>query len=249
MSDAPPTGDARPGPIDGADTEFDDVDAGGVDVDDLDDDLLTAAAFDPLARPTGWRNSRYLLFTEMLVFAILSLLAAWVLSYDAILLAGNPDANLACDINSVISCGKVADAWQAKVFGFPNAFLGMVAEPVVMTIAVASLAGTRFPRWFMFTANAVYFLAVVFAYWLLSQSMFDINALCPWCLLVTLATTLVFASMLHWNILENNLYLSEKWQARALSLVRSGAFTILVAAWVIVVIAAIVFKYGASLVG
>lgn len=38
------------------------------------------------------------------------------------------------------------------------------------------------------------------------EAMFRIGALCPWCLLVTLSTTLVFASLTSFNI-RNNLYL------------------------------------------
>jgi hypothetical protein len=39
----------------------------------------------------------------------------------------------------------VAQAWQVSVLGFPNAFLGLIAEPVVVTLAVAALGGVRFP--------------------------------------------------------------------------------------------------------
>src|SRR5690606_39490821 len=61
------------------------------------------------------------------------------------------------------SCGTVGASAQASVFGFPNAFLGLVAEPVVMTIAVAGLGGVRFPRWFMCAAQVVYTLGFAFA--------------------------------------------------------------------------------------
>ncbi|MEQ4724193.1 vitamin K epoxide reductase family protein [Nonomuraea sp. B19D2] len=40
---------------------------------------------------------------------------------------------MSCNINSVVSCGTVGSSWQAHLFGFPNAFLGLVAEPVVIT--------------------------------------------------------------------------------------------------------------------
>lgn len=182
------------------------------------------------------RRSRTVLFVEMLVFATLSLLASFVLSYDAILIAKNPDVVLSCSINAVFDCVKVGATPQANVFGFPNAFLGLIAEPVVMTIAVASLAGTRFPRWFMFTANIVYFLGVVFAYWLLFQSTFVIGALCPWCILVTVATTFVFSSMTHWNILEGNLFLSPAAQQKALALARGGWLTIALMVWLALVV-------------
>jgi uncharacterized membrane protein len=188
-------------------------------------------------------RARYFLFGEMLLFATLSLVASFVLSYDALVLAADPNADLSCSLNSILDCAKVGVTWQAKVFGFPNAFLGMISEPVVMTIAVASLWKTRFPRWFMFTANAIYLLGVIFAYWLLFQSTFVIGALCPWCILVTVSTTFVFWSMTQWNILEENLYLSPKWQARALAFHRGGWMTITLMAWLALVVLIEILKW------
>lgn len=183
-----------------------------------------------------WLRARRVLFGEMLLFATLSLIASFVLSYDAILLARDPNVVLSCSINVLLDCAKVGLTPQANVFGFPNAFLGLISEPVVMTIAVASLAGTRFPRWFMFTANGVYLLGVIFAYWLLFQSTFVIGALCPWCLLVTVSTTFVFTSMTHWNILENNLYLSPAAHAKAVAFARGGWIAIALIAWLALVV-------------
>lgn len=193
---------------------------------------------DPSAdtRPQPPDRARYFLFGEMLVFATISLVASFVLSYDALVLARNPNADLGCSINAIFDCAKVGLTPQANVFGFPNAFLGLVSEPVVMTIAVASLCRTRFPRWFMFTANVVYLLGVIFAYWLLFQSTFVIGALCPWCITVTLATTFVFWSMTHWNILEGNLFLSPAAQARALAFAKGGWLTITLMGWLAVVV-------------
>ncbi|MCA0321570.1 MAG: vitamin K epoxide reductase family protein [Actinobacteria bacterium] len=189
-------------------------------------------------------RKRKILFGEMLVFAILSLIAAAVLSIEAITLAKNPDAVLSCSFNTWIDCAKVGSTWQANVLGFPNAFLGLVSEPVVMTIAVASLAGVRFPRWFMFTANVCYLLGVIFAYWLLWQSTYVIDALCPWCLLVTVSTTFVFTSMTQWNIRENNLFLPEGLQAKAFAFVDKGWFTVSVIAWFALIIVLELLKWG-----
>ena len=212
------------------------------DVDDLTDDELSderlAAAADAIV---GFRHSDRWIFGTMLFSATLSLIAAFVLSYDAVELAANPTAVLSCDINSVISCGTVALSWQASLFGFPNAFLGMVTEPVVITIAVAALSGVRFPRWFMFTAQVVYAFGLAFALWLFSQSMWVIGALCPWCMLITVSTSLVFLTLLHYNIRENNLYLPPAAQRRVRSWVREDydlyagiAFVVLLATLVLV---------------
>lgn len=191
-----------------------------------------------------WLRARRFLFGEMLLFALLSLIASFVLSRDAIILAADPEATLACSINPFLDCAKVGLTWQANLFGFPNAFLGLISEPVVITIAVASLAGVRFPRWFMFTANLVYLLGVIFAYWLLFQSTYEIGALCPWCILVTISTTFVFVSMTHWNILENNLYLKPEAHRRAVAFAKGGWITISLIGWLALVVILEVFRWA-----
>jgi uncharacterized membrane protein len=144
-------------------------------------------------------------FVEMLVSSLLGLVASLVLSIDAVALAEDPLADLSCNISETISCATVGLTWQANLLGFPNAFLGLIAEPVVITVAVAALGGVRFPRWFMLSAQVVYSIGLVFAYWLFYQAYFVIGAMCPWCLLITVTTTLVFASMTRVNILEGHL--------------------------------------------
>lgn len=220
---------------------------------DVDVDLPAGERDEPRTRAVtempGFRHSRTWIFATMLFSACLSLVASFTLSYDALLLAANPDQQLACDISSVLSCGTVALSWQASLFGFPNAFLGMMCEPVVITIAVAGLAGVRFPRWFMFTAQAIYLVGLTFAYWLFTQSMWDIGALCPWCLVITLGTTLVFMTLLHHNILHDNLYLSPRMQERALAFVRSDADLFVTIGVLVTIVALIVSKYGAVLLG
>jgi uncharacterized membrane protein len=191
----------------------------------------------------GW------IFGTMLVSSVLSLLASFVLAIDAVELAADPAANLSCNINTVISCGTVAGSWQAHLFGFPNAFLGIAAEPVVITIAVASLGGVRFPRWFMLAAQVVYTLGLIFAYWLLYESMFHIGALCPWCLLVTVSTTFVFTSLTHVNIRDGNLFLPSRIQRALTAAVDVDLDLIAVTVWLLVLALAVVLKYGSALFG
>jgi uncharacterized membrane protein len=202
-----------------------------------------------LSRVRAIRHTNGWLFGTMLVSAGLSLIASFVLSVDAVRLAADPATNLSCNINTVLSCGTVGTSWQAQLFGFPNAFLGLIAEPVVITIAVASLGGVRFPRWFMFAAQVVYTLGLIFAYWLFYQSMFNIGALCPWCLLVTVSTTLVFATLTHVNIRDGNLFLPPRAQAALRNAISVDLDTIVVTIWLLIVALAVVLKYGAALFG
>jgi uncharacterized membrane protein len=195
------------------------------------------------------RQSNKWIYTTMLVSACLSLLASFVLSVDAIALAKDPHANLSCNINARISCGTVGISWQSHLLGFPNAFLGLLAEPVVITIAVASLAKVRFPRGFMLAAQAVYTVGVIFAYWLFFQALFVIGALCPWCLLVTLSTTLVFTSLTHINLRDNNLFLPARAHEASKAALRMGLDVMVVTLWLAAVVALVFWKYGATVFG
>jgi len=227
-------------------------DLGPDDLDDLDlDDPELEAELAALAGARGGRfhalrQSTRWIFGTMLFSALVSLTASFVLSVDAIALAKDPNAVLSCNLNSIISCGTVGVSWQAHLLGFPNAFLGLLAEPVVITIAVASLGGVKFPRWFMFSAQIVYTIGVLFAYWLFQQSMMVIGALCPWCLLVTLSTTLVFSTLTHFNVREGNLYLPRRLEAPIRRFVAADNDLFVVAAVLIVMVALVLLKYGSA---
>lgn len=195
------------------------------------------------------RHNDVTVWVTMLVASIASLVASFVLAVEAITLAEDPNADLACNINAVLSCGTVGSSWQASVLGFPNAFLGLVTEPVVITVAVACLAGVRFPRWFMLAAQVVYTIGLGFAYWLFHQAMFDIGALCPWCLLVTVSTTLVFATLTHVNIRDGNLYLPTRAAAALKAAVAAELDAIATTIWLLVLALMAVLKYGDALFG
>ncbi|MPV37405.1 vitamin K epoxide reductase family protein [Georgenia subflava] len=208
--------------------------------------VLAPPDTDDVERPPARARHRGA-FAVMLVSSLLSLVASLVLSVDAVRLAADPGVALSCNINEAISCGTVAQAWQASLLGFPNAFLGLVAEPVVITLAVASLGGVRFPRWFMNAAQVVYLAGLVLAYWLFAQSYLVIGSLCPWCLLITVSTTTVFVSLLRVNLMENAFGLPPVLHERISSWLRMGVDYALEAVLFVVLAAAILLKYQAAL--
>lgn len=197
----------------------------------------------------GYLHSNQWLFLLILISSTLCAWASFVLGVDALVLARNPGATLSCDLNAVVSCSKVAEAWQANLFGFPNAYLGMVSEPVVMTIAVLGLTNIKFPRWFMFVTQLVYLLALVFAWWLFFQSAFVIYSLCPYCLMITVFTSITFFTLLHYNIRENNLYLPAKVQ-RGLEAATRMRATEFAAIFLVALVATVIFAlYGGAVFG
>jgi len=194
------------------------------------------------------RQTRWI-FASMLIGAILSLVAAFVLSVESIEIAKNPDAALSCNVNAVINCATVAKHPTANLLGFPNSFIGLMAEPVVITVAIAGLLGVAFPRRFMFVAQIFYTAGFIFALYLFFTSVFVIQALCPWCLLVTVSTTLVFASMLHYNIREDNLYLSRKVSRSLQKWIQKGYDKFFTALILTAMLFMVLFKYSDGLFG
>lgn len=192
------------------------------------------------------RDNRWI-FASMLGGAILSLLASFVLSVEAIELAKNPDAVLSCSINAVLNCATVGVHPSAHLFGFPNSFLGLIAEPVVITVAIAGLAGVHFPRKFMFVAQLCYTLGFIFALYLFYTSYVIIQALCPWCLLVTATTTFVWFAITRYNIRENNLYLSDRASQWAKQFISKDFDKLALFLVVFILVVAILVKYGKAL--
>lgn len=198
------------------------------------------------ARERGNADNQWI-FASMLVGSIASLIASFVLSVEAVELAKNPDVELACSINVILNCATVGLHDSAYLFGFPNSFLGLIAEPVVITVAIAGLAGVAFPRLFMAVAQFFYTLGFIFAIYLLSVSYFVIGALCPWCLLVTLTTTLVWFAITRYNIREDNLYLPRNIQKTLRNWIEKDYDKLVMASFIVAIIAAIIIKYGEDL--
>jgi uncharacterized membrane protein len=192
------------------------------------------------------RDNRWI-FVSMLVGAIGSLIASFVLSVEAYELAKNPNAILSCSVNVILNCATVAKHPTSELFGFPNPFLGLIAEPIVITVAIAGLAGVKFPRLFMFAAQIGYTLGFIFAWVLFYISFTIIQALCPWCLLVTLTTTLVWFAITRYNIRENNLYLPKHISDRLHAWIKKDYDKLVMWTLVAAAIAAIVVKYGDGL--
>lgn len=120
------------------------------------------------------------------------LLASWVITLDKFKLLENPNFVPGCSLNPIVSCGSVMKSWQASVFGFPNPMLGLVTYAVVITIGVGLLAGARYRRWYWLGLNAGMLFGVGFCTWLMTQSLYVINALCLWCCLAWVGTIVMF---------------------------------------------------------
>ena len=160
------------------------------------------AADDDFTKPRGWRHEATWTYLIMLIASTVALFVSFILAADTLKMARNPGQKLNCDVNAVLSCSTVAESWQAEIvkfagLSFPNAFFGIAAESVFVTIAVIGLAKVAVPRWFATCTWLGGLAALAYSYWLTTQSLFVINALCPWCLALMFSTTVQFMSLSH----------------------------------------------------
>ena len=199
-------------------------------------------SYETEAARRAWRRRTSL---EMIISGSIGLFTSFVLSIEAWQLAADSSARFGCDISSVLSCSTVAQTWQARILGFPNAFLGIFFEAVVLAISVGIFAGVKFPRWYMLGTNLLYTIALFFAFWLFGQSYFIIQVLCPWCLLITLTTTLVFGGITRINVRDGVILAPEGLRR----IVAQGLDWALWGLIVFGVLAMVVAKYGLKLLG
>ncbi len=134
----------------------------------------------------------------ILLAGIIGELAAFVLTVEKVRQLQNPSYVPSCSINPVLSCGSVMLTKQASLFGFPNPLLGIAAFSVVIVTGVLAVAGVRLPRWYWAGLAGGTLLGTVFVHWLIYQSLYEIGALCPYCMVVwvvTVALLIVVASI------------------------------------------------------
>lgn len=124
--------------------------------------------------------------------------AAVTLLIEKIALLEDPNYVPSCSINPILSCGSVMRTAQAEAFGFPNPIIGVAGFAVVVTTGVAVLAGATLRRWYWLGLQAGTTFAVGFVHWLAFQSVYRIDALCPYCMVVWAVTIPLFwYTMLH----------------------------------------------------
>jgi uncharacterized membrane protein len=119
-----------------------------------------------------------------LIAGSVGFVAAFTLLVEKIALIEDPTYVPSCSINPIISCGSIMRTTQAEAFGFPNPILGVAGFAIMATIGAALLAGAEFARWFWWALLAGAVAGVGFVHWLIFQSLYRIDALCPYCMVV-----------------------------------------------------------------
>ena len=155
--------------------------------------IPTATTTDHDRRPIGFG-------IFLIVTGAVAWYAAMQLITERVALLIDPSHVLNCDVNPLVSCGTIMASPEASLFGFPNPLLGVAGLVAPIAVGVALLAGARFARWFWALFLGGVTLAWVFVMWLFGEAVYDIGALCPWCMLVWLMVIPMFWWLLTWTL-------------------------------------------------
>ncbi|WP_239003641.1 vitamin K epoxide reductase family protein [Nocardia panacis] len=129
----------------------------------------------------------------VLIGGLAGWLAAVALTIERFKLLVDPSYTPSCSINPILSCGSVMVTEQAAVFGFPNPIIGVVGFSVVVTLGVLVVAGVGLPRWIWGGLWLGTVFGIGFICWLIFESLYRINALCPYCMVVWTIIAPLFA--------------------------------------------------------
>jgi uncharacterized membrane protein len=182
------------------------------------------------ARPRG-------LAIFLIVAGVIGWIAAFALTLDKFRLLQDPNAQLGCNLSILVQCGVNLNSWQGAILGFPNPIIGLAAWIAPIAVGVAVLAGAQFARWFWIAFNVGLLGALGFVVWLISQSIFVLGTLCPWCMVTWSVTIPSFIAVTAFT-LRNGIIPAAPAVRRIAAVVSSWIVVVTLACYVVVAVIA-----------
>lgn len=93
----------------------------------------------------------------------------------------NPGGALSCNLNPIVDCGTVLGNRWAALFGFPNAFIGMIVFAMLALSGLYILLGTTPNRSYRNVVMALASILLAFSVWFFGMSLYVIGKVCIFC--------------------------------------------------------------------
>jgi uncharacterized membrane protein len=145
----------------------------------------------------------------LIVAGVIGFYAAFMLTIDKFTLLEHPNAQLECNISVLVGCSKNLNSWQGSVLGFPNPLIGLMGWTAVGAVGTGILAGARFARWFWCLFNLGIVGAMTLVVFLITNSIFVLDVLCPWCMVTWVVTIPTFWLVTIYNLKTGNIPVPE----------------------------------------
>ena len=118
---------------------------------------------------------------------------------ERIAMLKNPTKILSCNLNPIVDCGTVLNHRLSALFGFPNAFIGMIVFAMLTISGVLLLTGNKPNQKFK---NVIFGLSVVlllFSMWFFGTSLYVIGKVCIFCFVGWVVSVPIFLyGLLYW---------------------------------------------------
>ncbi|RUQ97184.1 vitamin K epoxide reductase family protein [Labedella endophytica] len=155
--------------------------------------------------PTSSTRRPVALALLLIVAGMIGWWAAFSLTIEKIEALENPGRAAGCDFSVLVQCTENLNSPQGAIFGFPNPLIGLAAWIAPIVVGVALLAGARFARWFWVIFWLGFVGAISFVVWLITQSIFVLGTLCPWCMVTWSVTIPSFLAVTAYVVAEGAL--------------------------------------------
>jgi len=158
---------------------------------------MTSLVEDPEAAPEpvpdGTERGLGVFLVVLNAVGLLSSVMLTIEKFDLLTAQADGDQiTLGCDINAFVSCSGVMGSEQGAVFGFPNPMIGLIGFPVAITLGVLLICGLRFPAWIWGGLQLGVLFGIGFLTWLQYESIFVLDRLCPWCIVLWVVMIPIF---------------------------------------------------------
>lgn len=104
----------------------------------------------------------------------------------------NPGIGLSCTLNPVVDCGGVLGNHLSAIFGFPNAFLGIIFFAILTACGLLLWSGGKFTGWFRHFVMGVSAVLMAFSVWFFGVSLYILGKICIFCVFGWVASVPIF---------------------------------------------------------
>ena len=128
----------------------------------------------------------------MLLLSLVGLYASFTLLMEKLQLLANPKYTPSCSFNPVFSCSGPMQSWQEHALGLPNPVIGVIGFTLLSTVLALVAFGSKLKRWVWFGVLVGIAFAYGYCMWLMTQTLYDIGALCTYCIVIWVSSISMF---------------------------------------------------------
>lgn len=118
---------------------------------------------------------------------------------ERIAMLKNPGSILSCNLNPIVDCGTVLNHRLSALFGFPNAFIGIIVFAMLALSGMLLLTGNKPNRQFKNVILGLSTILLLFSMWFFGTSLYVIGKVCIFCVVGWVVSVPIFLySLLYW---------------------------------------------------